>query len=75
MFAGSFVLLIILGGILFKLLPGLYVDEGMSWLDAFFTATSAICVTGLIVVDTATYFTFWGQLLVLVLIQIGDWGC
>jgi trk system potassium uptake protein len=74
MFAGSFVLLIILGGILFKLLPGLYVDEGMSWLDAFFTATSAICVTGLIVVDTATYFTFWGQLLVLVLIQIGGLG-
>jgi trk system potassium uptake protein TrkH len=74
MFAGSFVLLIIIGTFLFKLLPGLYIDQELSWLDALFTATSAICVTGLIVVDTATYFTFWGQLLILVLIQVGGLG-
>jgi len=43
-------------------------------IDAFFTATSAVCVTGLIVVDTATAFTRFGQLIILGLIQIGGLG-
>jgi potassium uptake TrkH family protein len=47
---------------------------GMPLLDALFTATSAACVTGLIVVDTATYFTHKGQLIILTLIQIGGIG-
>ena len=51
----SFGLLVFLGTIGLKTLPGLYVANELSWLDALFTATSAICVTGLIVVDTATY--------------------
>jgi trk system potassium uptake protein len=46
----------------------------MAFLDALFTATSATCVTGLIVVDTATYFTFKGELVILALIQIGGIG-
>jgi trk system potassium uptake protein TrkH len=50
------------------------VGEPLSWLDALFTATSAVCVTGLIVVDTATYFTRAGQAFVLVLIQLGGLG-
>jgi trk system potassium uptake protein len=74
MFAGSFLFLIFGGTLLLKTLPGLYVHEELSWLDALFTSTSAICVTGLIVADTATYFTFWGQLLILVLIQVGGLG-
>ena len=41
---------------------------------ALFTATSAVCVTGLIVVDTGSYFSFWGQLIILLLIQIGGLG-
>jgi len=41
---------------------------------ALFTSTSAVCVTGLIVVDTGTYFSFWGQLFILCLIQIGGLG-
>lgn len=48
-----------------------------SWnspLTALFTATSATCVTGLIVVDTGSYYSFWGQLFVLVLIQVGGLG-
>ena len=48
--------------------------EGMSFLDALFTSTSAVCVTGLIVVDTATYFTPFGQGIILLLIQIGGLG-
>ena len=55
-------------------LPGLYTGPQLSWLDALFTATSAVCVTGLIVVDTATYFTPFGQAFILLLIQLGGLG-
>lgn len=44
------------------------------FLEALFTATSATCVTGLIVVDTATHYSLWGQLIILTLIQIGGLG-
>ena len=46
----------------------------MPWIDALFTATSAVCVTGLVVVDTGSYFTFFGQIVILILIQIGGLG-
>lgn len=74
MFVGSFVLLVVLGAAGFKVLPGLYTGEELGWLDALFTATSAVCVTGLIVQDTATFFTPAGQLYVLFLIQVGGLG-
>jgi trk system potassium uptake protein len=74
LFVGSFALLVGVGTLGFRLLPGLYVGEPLGWLDALFTATSAVCVTGLIVVDTATYFTFAGQLWILLLIQAGGLG-
>ncbi len=48
-----------------------------TWNDpivALFTATSAVCVTGLGVVDTGTYFSFWGQLFLVALVQIGGLG-
>lgn len=48
-----------------------------TWNDplvALFTATSAVCVTGLGVVDTGTYFSFWGQLFLVLLVQIGGLG-
>ncbi len=72
--AGSFLLLILGGTLGLELLPGLYVGPGLSWTDALFTAASAVCVTGLIVVDTATYFTPLGQAFLLVLIQLGGLG-
>jgi trk system potassium uptake protein len=71
---GSFLLLIAIGTLGLQYLPGLYTDEGLGWLDALFTATSAVCVTGLIVVDTATYFTAAGQAWILLLIQLGGLG-
>lgn len=55
-------------------LPGIYTGDPLGWTDAMFTSTSAVCVTGLIVVDTGTYFTFAGQLFLLALIQIGGIG-
>lgn len=48
-----------------------------TWNDpivALFTSTSAVCVTGLTVVDTGTYFSFWGQFFVVALVQIGGLG-
>jgi trk system potassium uptake protein TrkH len=71
---GSFALLILAGTVGLRTLPGLYTGSPLSWMDALFTATSAVCVTGLIVVDTATYFTPWGQAFLLLLIQLGGLG-
>lgn len=64
---------VILAGSLLLLLPNATYD-GISFIDALFTATSAVCVTGLIVVDTSTYFTTTGQIIILILIQIGGLG-
>ncbi len=74
LFVASFLLLVLVGTLGLKVLPGLYTGEPLSWLDALFTATSAVCVTGLIVEDTATFFTFAGQLYLLLLIQVGGLG-
>lgn len=69
----SFLLLISIGTLLLKL-PISSVVGHIAWIDAFFTATSAACVTGLIVVDTGSYFTVFGQCVILTLIQIGGLG-
>ncbi|MGB5976441.1 MAG: potassium transporter TrkG, partial [Cyclobacteriaceae bacterium] len=70
----SFLFLIGVGAGLL-MLPAMTVNEGsMPFLEALFTSVSASCVTGLIVVDTATYFTFKGQLVILILIQLGGLG-
>jgi trk system potassium uptake protein TrkH len=74
LFVLSFLGLIAIGTAGLLLLPGLYTGEGLGLVDALFTATSAVCVTGLIVVDTATYFTRAGQAWLLVLIQAGGLG-
>lgn len=74
LFVGSFALLILIGTLGLKSLPGLYTGAPLGWLDALFTATSAVCVTGLIVVDTATHFTTAGQAWILFLIQVGGLG-
>ncbi len=64
--------MVILAGTLLLMLPFATISTGgLGFIDALFTATSAVCVTGLIVVDTATAFTVWGQLVILGLIQIG----
>nr|MDA3849763.1 TrkH family potassium uptake protein [Spirochaetaceae bacterium] len=69
----SFIIVIIVGTLLL-MMPFMNVSGHISHIDALFTVTSAVCVTGLIVVDTSTYFTFWGQLTILILIQIGGLG-
>lgn len=74
MFVGSFLLLIALGTVGLQTIPGLYVNEPLGWIDSLFTVTSAVCVTGLNVIDPATVFTFRGQAFILVLIQFGGLG-
>ncbi len=69
----SFFLAIILGTILLCLPIATHTGY-ISFIDALFTATSATCVTGLIVVDTGTYFTLFGQLVILALLQVGGLG-
>ena len=66
-------LLVILVGTLLLMLPNSTVG-GITWIDALFTSTSAVCVTGLIVVDTATVFTGMGKTIIMLLIQIGGLG-
>jgi len=48
--------------------------QWLGFVDSFFTSTSAVCVTGLVVVDTAVQFTLFGQIVILFLIQIGGLG-
>ena len=72
LFIISFIL-IILAGTFLLMLPNA-TNGGIGFLDALFTATSAVCVTGLIVVDTSTHFTQLGQLFIIILIQIGGVG-
>lgn len=68
----SFLIIIFIGALLLMLPNCSY--TGVHFIDALFTSTSAVCVTGLIVVDTATYFTPMGQNVILILIQIGGLG-
>ncbi len=72
LFIISFLGIIMLGALLLILPKATH--QGISFLDALFTSTSAVCVTGLIVVDTGSYFTTFGQSIILCLIQAGGIG-
>ncbi|PKN41884.1 MAG: potassium transporter TrkH [Deltaproteobacteria bacterium HGW-Deltaproteobacteria-18] len=68
-----FIATILLGGVLLHL-PLALNDTQLSWIDAFFTAVSAACVTGLVVVDTGTMFSTFGLTVIALLMQIGGLG-
>lgn len=70
---GGFASVIFVGALLLSL-PVSARAGRLPFLDALFTATSAVCVTGLVVVDTGTYFTLFGQVVIMILIQIGGLG-
>ncbi len=72
-FIYSFLILIFTGAGLL-MLPEMTTGGSIRFIDALFTSVSASCVTGLTVVDTATFFTFKGQLVILALIQFGGIG-
>lgn len=70
----GFFSVILLGSLLLMLPFATRDGHGASFADGLFTATSAVCVTGLIVHDTATYWSEFGQVVILTLIQIGGMG-
>ncbi len=70
----SFIAVILTGSILLTFPTATVDGRGTNIIDALFTATSATCVTGLIVQDTPTYFSGFGQIVILVLIQLGGLG-
>ncbi len=70
--AALYLVLILLGTLLLKTPIATQVD--VSWSDAAFTAVSAVTVTGLVVVDTGTVYTHFGQAVILLLIQLGGLG-
>nr|WP_274363783.1 MULTISPECIES: TrkH family potassium uptake protein [unclassified Paenibacillus] len=71
---GGFALIILIGACLLMLPVSSAGGQSLSFVDALFTATSATCVTGLVVVDTASTFSLFGQIVILVLIQVGGLG-
>ena len=72
LFIFSFLILIFTGA--FALMLPISTKDGLGFIDAIFTSTSAVCVTGLVVVDTGTYFTRFGQNVILLLISLGGLG-
>jgi trk system potassium uptake protein TrkH len=70
----GFIALILIGTLLLTLPISTASGTWGDLVTAFFTSTSAVCVTGLIVVDTGTYFSFLGQIFILLLIQVGGLG-
>ncbi|WP_425262704.1 TrkH family potassium uptake protein [Paenibacillus thermotolerans] len=72
--ATGFLIVIIIGTLLLLLPISTYSDRRISFIDALFEATSAVCVTGLVVTDTGTTFTVFGQVVLMGLIQLGGLG-
>lgn len=70
----GFLLVILLGSLLLMLPIASRDGTGTPFLNALFTATSAVCVTGLVVYDTAVYWSGFGQFIIILLIQIGGLG-
>ena len=66
--------IILLGALLLMLPISSTTGNSVNFIDALFTATSATCVTGLVVMDTGTSFTTFGKTVIMVLIQIGGLG-
>ncbi|MBE6012884.1 MAG: Trk family potassium uptake protein [Lachnospiraceae bacterium] len=71
----SYILIIFIGGVLLSFpLSRAEGEKALPFFDYIFTATSAVCVTGLVVVPTADYWSLFGQIVILALIQIGGLG-
>lgn len=73
-FIGAFIVVILLGAGLLVLPRATPVEQPIHFLDALFTSTSAVCVTGLVMRDTGTGFTLFGQTVIMLLIQLGGLG-
>ncbi len=70
----GFAIVILIGAILLALPVSASSKESLNFLDSLFTATSAVCVTGLVVFDTGTVYSLFGQIVIMILIQLGGLG-
>ncbi|HEX2959248.1 MAG TPA: potassium transporter TrkG [Chitinispirillaceae bacterium] len=70
----SFVVMILIGAGMLMLPRAVVSGKSIFFIDALFTSASAVCVTGLTVVDTGTFFSPFGQMIIMMLIQIGGLG-
>lgn len=70
----GFIVVILIGGTILSLPMSSVTGEATNFLDSVFTATSATCVTGLVVVDTGTHWNIFGQTVIMILIEIGGLG-
>jgi trk system potassium uptake protein TrkH len=70
----GFATVILIGAILLNLPIASQNNQSVGFINALFTSTSAVCVTGLIVVNTAAHWTVFGQVVIMALIQIGGLG-
>jgi trk/ktr system potassium uptake protein len=73
-FVYGFVGFIVVGALVLSLPVSSMSGDWTPLVDSLFTATSAVCVTGLVVVDTGTYWSPFGQIVILLLIQLGGFG-
>ncbi len=72
--ATGFAIAVLVGTLLLMLPASSASSRWTSFLDALFTSTSAVCVTGLVVADTPTHWSLFGQIVILLLIQVGGLG-
>ena len=72
--AGGFFIIILIGAVILNMGFSSAKGESIGFLDALFTSTSSVCVTGLIVADTGTYWSDFGKFVIMLLIQIGGLG-
>jgi len=70
----GFITLIFLGAFLLMLPVSLKEGQSINFIDALYTSTSAVCVTGLVVVDTSATYTYFGRTVIMLLIQCGGLG-
>lgn len=70
----GFIIVILIGGIILSLPISSVSGKSTNFLDALFTSTSAVCVTGLITLDTGTYWNEFGQIVIMLLIEVGGLG-
>lgn len=70
----AFLVAIAVGTVILMLPVSHAQGQAAPWLTAFFTSVSAVCVTGLVVVDTGTYWSGFGQVIIMILFQIGGFG-
>ncbi|WP_291634051.1 TrkH family potassium uptake protein [Clostridium sp.] len=70
----GFAILICIGAILLSLPIASQSGEITPFIDCIFTSTSAVCVTGLVILDTGTYWTYFGKTVIMVLVEIGGLG-